>query len=71
MIYELLQADTGKELEVKINEKLNDSWELYGGLVTVIQPNSSEVRSGSGMAFNVESKIILFQAVIKNESASR
>jgi hypothetical protein len=71
MIYELLQSDTAKELEVKINERLGDGWELYGNLVTAIKPESSEVRTGSGMAFNVESKIILFQAVIKNESAFR
>jgi hypothetical protein len=71
MIYELLQADTAKELEVKINERLGDGWELYGNLVTAIKPESSEVRTGSGMAFSVEGKIILFQAVIKNESAHR
>ncbi len=63
MIYELLEADTAKELEAKINEKLNDNWELYGDIVTAIKPNTSEVRGGIGFA--VESKIILFQAVIK------
>jgi hypothetical protein len=40
-------------------------WELYGNLVTAIKPESSELRGGSGMAFDVESKIVLFQAVIK------
>jgi hypothetical protein len=44
MIYELLQSDTAKELEVKINERLGDGWELYGNLVTAIKPESSEVR---------------------------
>jgi len=67
MIYELLQADTAKDLELKINEKLIDGWELYGDLVTAIKPDTSEVRGGIGFA--VESKIILFQALIKNEPA--
>ena len=63
MIYELLEADTAKEMELKINEKLADGWELYGNLVTAIKPDTSEVRGT--IAFSVESKIILFQAVIK------
>ena len=67
MIYELLEADTAEGLEIKINQKLVDGWELYGDLVTAIKAETSEVRSG--IAFAVESKIILFQAVIKNESA--
>lgn len=67
MIYELLEADTAKDLELKINEKLVAGWELYGDLVTAIKPDTSEVRGGIGFA--VESKIILYQAVIKNEPA--
>ncbi len=67
MIYELLEADTAKDLELKINQKLVDGWELYGNLVTAIKAETSEMRSG--IAFAVESKIILFQAVIKNERA--
>ncbi len=67
MIYELLEADTAKDLELKINQKLATGWELYGNLVTAIKADTSEVRSG--IAFAVEGKIILFQAVIKNESA--
>ena len=67
MIYELLEADTAKDLQFKINQKLAAGWELYGNLVTVMDANTSEVRSG--IAFAVEGKIILFQAVIKNESA--
>jgi hypothetical protein len=69
MIYELIEADTAKDLELKINQKLADGWELYGNLVTAIKPETSEIRGGSGMAFNVEGKIVLFQAVIKNESS--
>ncbi len=34
MIYELLEADTAEDLEIKINQKLVDGWELYGNLVT-------------------------------------
>ena len=64
MIYELLEADTAEDLEIKINQKLVDGWELYGNLVSAIKAETSEVRSG--IAFAVESKIILFQAVIKN-----
>jgi len=64
MIYELLEADTAEDLEIKINQKMADGWELYGNLVTAIKAETSEVRSG--IAFAVESKIILFQAVIKN-----
>jgi hypothetical protein len=30
MKYELLEADTAKDLEIKINQKLADGWELYG-----------------------------------------
>ncbi len=67
MIYELLEADTAKDLELKINQKLADGWELYGNLVAVVKPDTSEVRSGIGFA--VEGKIILFQSVIKNEPA--
>lgn len=67
MIYELLEADTAKDLELKINQKLAEGWELYGDLVAAIKPHTSEVRGGIGFA--VESKLILFQAVIKNESA--
>lgn len=67
MIYELLEADTAKDLELKINQKLVAGWELYGDLVAAILPDTSEVRSGIGFA--VESRIILFQAVIKNEIA--
>ena len=64
MIYELLEAEAAEDLELKINQKLADGWELYGGLVTAIKPVTSEV-SNSGIAFAVEGKIILFQAVIK------
>jgi len=67
MIYELLEADTAEDLQLKINQKLATGWELYGNLVTAIKAVTSEVRSG--IAFDVEGKIILFQAVIKNESA--
>jgi hypothetical protein len=67
MIYELLEADTAKDLELKINEKLANGWELYGNLITAIKPATSEARSG--IDFAVEGKIVLFQAVIKNESA--
>ncbi len=67
MIYELLEADTAQDLELKINQKLAVGWELYGNLVTAFKADSSEVRSG--IAFAVEGKIIMFQAVIKNESA--
>ena len=67
MIYELLEADTAKDLELKINQKLAAGWELYGNLVTAIKADTSVVRNG--IAFAVEGKIILFQAVIKNESA--
>jgi hypothetical protein len=66
MNYELLEADTAKDLEVKINQKLDDGWRLYGNVVTAIKADSSVVRSG--IAFAVEGKIILFQAIIKNES---
>ncbi len=67
MIYELLEADTAEGLGIEINQKLAAGWELYGNLVTAIKADTSEVRSG--IAFAVEGKIILFQAVIKNESA--
>ena len=66
MTYELLEADAAKDLELKINEKLTAGWELYGNLVTAIKPETSEVRSG--IDFAVKGKIVLFQAVIKNES---
>jgi hypothetical protein len=66
MIYELLEADTAEDLQIKINQKLAAGWELYGNLVTAFTAVTSEVRSG--IAFAVEGKIILFQAVIKNES---
>lgn len=64
MTYKLLEADTAKELELLINQKLAAGWELYGNLVTAIKPDTSEIRGGIGFA--VEGKIILFQAVIKN-----
>jgi hypothetical protein len=67
MIYELLEADTAKDLELKINQRLANGWELYGHLVSAIKAETSEIRHG--MSFAVESKIMLFQAVIKNESA--
>ncbi|MDQ3748238.1 MAG: DUF1737 domain-containing protein [Acidobacteriota bacterium] len=54
-------------MELKINQKLAAGWELYKNLVTAFKADSSEVRSG--ITFAVEGKIILFQAVIKNESA--
>lgn len=63
MLYELLEADTSKDLEAKINQKLADGWELHGNLVAAIKPDTSEVRSGIG--FDIDSKVILFQAVIK------
>lgn len=69
MIYELLESEEAKELEQKINERLADGWELHGDLVTAIKPVTNEVRGGIGYA--VEGKIILFQAVIKNESSNR
>ncbi|MDQ6786825.1 MAG: DUF1737 domain-containing protein [Acidobacteriota bacterium] len=69
MNYELLESEEAKDLELKINERLADGWELHGSLVTAIKPVTSEVRGGIGYA--VEGKIILFQAVIKNESANR
>ena len=65
MIYELLEADTTKNLEIQINQKLEDGWELYGNLVTATKADTSVVRSG--IEFAVESKIMLYQAVIKNE----
>jgi hypothetical protein len=68
MTYELLQADTAEVLATKINQKLAAGWELYGDMVVAVKPDTSEVRGG--VAFNVESKIILFQAVIKNEAAN-
>lgn len=67
MIYELLESETAKDLEMKVNQKLDAGWELYGHLVTAIKPDTSEVRGT--IAFSVESKIILFQAVIKKEPA--
>lgn len=67
MIYELLEAETAKELEIGVNKKLADGWELYGNLVSAIKADTSVVRSG--IAFAVEAKIMLFQAVIKNEAA--
>jgi hypothetical protein len=67
MIYGLLEAETAKDLELKINQKLAAGWELYGDLITAIKPITSEVRGGIGFA--VEAKVIMFQAVIKNESA--
>lgn len=69
MIYELLESDTAGDLELKINQKLAAGWELYGSLVTAAKADTSVVRSG--IAFAVEGKIILFQAVIKNESAEK
>ncbi len=67
MIYELLEAETANDLQIQINQKLAAGWELYGNLVSAIKGDTSVVRSG--IAFAVEAKIILFQAVIKNESA--
>ncbi len=67
MIYKLLEAEAAEDLELKINQKLAAGWELYGNIVTAIKADTSVVRSG--IAFAVEGKIILFQAVIKNESA--
>ena len=66
MIYEILEAETGKDLQLKVNQRLAAGWELYGNLVTAIKAETSEVRSGIGFA--VGAKIILFQAMIKNES---
>jgi hypothetical protein len=63
MIYEILEAETTQELVLKVNQKLADGWELYGQLVTAIKPDTSEIRGGIG--FTVESKVILFQPVIK------
>ncbi|MCU1288169.1 MAG: hypothetical protein JWN60_398 [Acidobacteria bacterium] len=63
MIYELLEADTAQDLETKVNQKLADGWELHGNLVVATKAATSMVRSG--IEFAVESKIILFQAVIK------
>jgi hypothetical protein len=67
MIYELLEAETAEDLQLKINSKLVAGWELYGNLVVAIKPDTSEIRGT--IAFSVESKIIMFQAVIKKESA--
>ena len=67
MIYELLESETSEDLQLKINQKLTAGWELYGNLVTAIKAETSEVRSGIGFA--VGAKIILFQAMINNESA--
>jgi hypothetical protein len=67
MIYELLEADSAKDLELKINQKLASGWELYGNLATAIKPVTSEVQSG--IDFAVESKVLLFQGVIKKEAA--
>lgn len=69
MIYEIIQAETPDDLQTKVNQRLADGWELYGNLVTQTIADTSEVRSG--IAFAVESKIILFQAVIKNESEEK
>ena len=66
MIYEILEADTAKDLELKVNQKLVDGWKLYGNLVAGIKPHTSEIRGGIGFA--VESKMVLFQGVIKTES---
>jgi hypothetical protein len=66
MVYELLEAETAEDLQIKINQKLAAGWELYGDLVTAIKPDTSEV-SGT-IAFAVESKIILFQAVINKQN---
>lgn len=68
MMYELLEADNAKDLALELNQKLAAGWELYGNLVTAIKPDTSEVRSG--ISFAVEGKMVLFQAVIKNESAN-
>ncbi len=68
MIYELLEADTTKDLELKINQKLAAGWKLYGNLTTAIKADTSVVRSG--IAFAVEGKIILYQAIVKDESAA-
>jgi hypothetical protein len=66
MIYELLEAESAKDLQLQINQKLTDGWELYGNLVSAIKADTTDVRSG--ISFAVEAKIILYQAVIKNES---
>jgi len=64
MIYEIVEAETAKDLQQWVNEKLAVGWELYGGLVTAIKPSTSELRSGIG--FSVESKVMLYQAIVKN-----
>jgi hypothetical protein len=66
MIYELLEAESASDLQLQINQKLSDGWELYGNLVSAIKADTTTVQNG--IEFAVESKIILFQAVIKNES---
>ena len=66
MLYEILEADSAKDLELKVNQKLNDGWELYGNLVTGVKAETSELRSG--IDFAVGAKIILFQAMVKNDS---
>jgi hypothetical protein len=45
MIYKLLEADTAKDLELQINQKLADGWQLYGNLATAIKAETSEARS--------------------------
>jgi hypothetical protein len=63
MIYKLLEADTATDMEIKVNQKLADGWELYGDLATATKADTSVLRSG--IEFAVEGKVILFQAVIK------
>ena len=63
MIYEILEADTAGDLQIKVNERLAGGWELYGNLVAATIASTSEVRSG--ISFAVESKMILFQTVVK------
>ena len=69
MIYKLLEADTAKDLELQINQKLIDGWELYGDLVTAIKAETSEARGG--IEFPVGAKIILFQAITKNDPVKK
>jgi len=59
-------------IEINTTDSVGDTtkaagWELYGNLLTAFKVDSSEVRSG--IAFAVEGKIVMFQAVIKNKSA--
>ncbi len=64
MIYELLEAESVEDLGAKVNQRLNDGWELYGNPVTAIQAETTEMRST--ISFAVGAKIVMYQAVIKN-----